>query len=170
MDTPSNSIFSSPVTSIFNAMHFEENPVTCQRKKRKRQKGLRVSISHFYGSFSNDIMAVILKLQRHTEKTSSSPVLNGLCGLVKHDHLGFSDEGTGQTQQLPLTQTEQAHIHTHIHRQSTADACHAVSQPDLVQRSPQLLIRQCAAGVKVGAKRAGKQRGVLNERMGQYEG
>ena len=157
-------------------MHFDKNPFTCQREKEDKKGFKGFQISHFHGSFSNDIMAVkglkpvIIKLQWHTEKTSCSPVLNGLCGLVKHDHLGFSDEGTGQAQQLPLTQTEQGHICTHIHRQSTADACHAVSQSDLVQCSPQLLIRQSAAGVKVGAKGARKQRGVLNERMGQYEG
>jgi len=39
---PANSIFSGPMTSIFNAMRFDENPFPCQREK-KRQKGIKVS-------------------------------------------------------------------------------------------------------------------------------
>ena len=54
---PAKSIFSGPITSIFNAMCFDENPTTCQQEKEdKKAEGFK--ISHFYGSFSNDIMAV----------------------------------------------------------------------------------------------------------------
>ena len=53
-----NSVFSrSYNTSTFNAMRFDQNPFTCQCKKRK-QKSLRVQISHFQSSFLSDIMAV----------------------------------------------------------------------------------------------------------------
>ena len=38
-------------------MRFDQNPFTCQCKKRK-QKSLRVQISHFQSSFLSDIMAV----------------------------------------------------------------------------------------------------------------
>ena len=50
-------IFSGPVTSRFNAMRFDENPFTCQYEKENR-KTERFQNSHFYGSFSNDVMAV----------------------------------------------------------------------------------------------------------------
>ena len=43
--------------SIFNAMRFEENPFTCQYEKEDK-KAEMFQISHFYGSLSNDIMAV----------------------------------------------------------------------------------------------------------------
>ena len=33
MDAPTNGIFSSPVTSTFTAMRFDENPLTCQCEK-----------------------------------------------------------------------------------------------------------------------------------------
>ena len=56
MDTPANSIFSGPITSVFSAMHFDESPFTCQRQKEDK-KAQAFQISHFYGSFSNDIMA-----------------------------------------------------------------------------------------------------------------
>ena len=52
-----NSIFSGPVTAIFNAVRFDETPFTCQYEKEdKKTEGFQ--ISHFYGSFSSDIMAV----------------------------------------------------------------------------------------------------------------
>ena len=41
-DAPANSIFTGPLTSILNAMHFDKNCFTYQLEKRK-QKGLRVS-------------------------------------------------------------------------------------------------------------------------------
>ena len=41
-DEPANSIFSCSLTSVFNAMCFDGDPFTCQRKKEK-QKGLKVS-------------------------------------------------------------------------------------------------------------------------------
>jgi len=53
MDTPVNSIFSSPVIYIFNATCSDEHPFTCQCEKEDK-KGLRVS--NF--PFSNDVMAV----------------------------------------------------------------------------------------------------------------
>ena len=33
-----NSTFSGPITSIFNAMHFDENPFTCQGQKKGDKK------------------------------------------------------------------------------------------------------------------------------------
>ena len=54
---PANSIFSGPITSILNCMHFDGDPLTCQcEKQNKKVEGFQ--ISHFYGSFSNDTMAV----------------------------------------------------------------------------------------------------------------
>ena len=50
-------MFSGPVTSNFKAMRFDGDPFTCQcEKEDKKASGLQ--ISHFYGSFSNDIMEV----------------------------------------------------------------------------------------------------------------
>ena len=42
--------------SVFNAMPFDGDPVTrqCEKEDKKTQ---RFQISHFHGSFSNDIMA-----------------------------------------------------------------------------------------------------------------
>ena len=40
-----------------NAMRFDENPFTFQCEKEDK-KAYGSQISHFYGSFSNDIMAV----------------------------------------------------------------------------------------------------------------
>ena len=49
-DTRANSIFSGP-------MCFDENPFTCQCEKgNKKAEGFQ--ISHFYRSFSNEIMEV----------------------------------------------------------------------------------------------------------------
>ena len=57
MDVPANSIFSGPITSVLNAMRFDENPFACLcGKEDKKTEGFQ--ISHFYGSFSSDIMAV----------------------------------------------------------------------------------------------------------------
>ena len=50
-------IFSSPVTSIFNAMSFDVNPSTCRCEKEDK-KAYWFQISHFYGSLSNDIMVM----------------------------------------------------------------------------------------------------------------
>ena len=88
-------------------------------------------------------------------------MLDVLGGLVKHHQLRFPDHGAGQEHQLPLTEAEEGRIRTHIHRQSAADAGHAVPESHLVQCPPQLLVRQRAAEVKVGAKGVWKQRGVL---------
>ena len=45
------------VTSTFNAMRFDENHFTRQcEKEDKKTEGFQ--ISHFYGSFSSDVMAV----------------------------------------------------------------------------------------------------------------
>ena len=52
-----NSLFSGPVTSPFSAMRFDENPLQSQcKKENKKAEGFQ--ISHFYWSFSSDIMAV----------------------------------------------------------------------------------------------------------------
>ena len=56
-DSPANRIFSGPITSIFNAMCFDEIPFACQCEKEDK-KGYWFQISHFYGWFSNEIMAV----------------------------------------------------------------------------------------------------------------
>ena len=50
---PANSIFSGPVTSTFNAMHFGEIlfKYQCQKKKKKKKKDKKAEgfeISHFY--------------------------------------------------------------------------------------------------------------------------
>ena len=48
----------------FNAMHFDENPFTCQyerrrrRKKKEKKKAEGFQISHYYWSCLNDITAV----------------------------------------------------------------------------------------------------------------
>ena len=46
------------ITSTFNAMRFDENPLTCQRenRRRKRLKGFEFRI--LIGRFSNDTMVV----------------------------------------------------------------------------------------------------------------
>ena len=54
---PANSIFSSPITSVFNGMHFDGEPCTCQCKKEEKGAYGFQSL-HSYGSFSSDIMAV----------------------------------------------------------------------------------------------------------------
>ena len=47
---PANSIFSSPITSTFNAVRFNENPFTCQCEKEDRNsEGFQ--ILHFIGHF-----------------------------------------------------------------------------------------------------------------------
>ena len=48
-DTPANSIFSGPISTL-NAMRFGDNPFTCKYKKEEKK-------AHFYWSFSNDIKA-----------------------------------------------------------------------------------------------------------------
>ena len=48
---------SDPITSTFKAMHFDENPFTCQCEKEVKQAE-KFQIVHFYGSFLNDIMTV----------------------------------------------------------------------------------------------------------------
>ena len=50
-------VFSSPITSIFNAMFFYEIPFTWQCKKEAK-KGYRFQILHFYEWCSNGITAV----------------------------------------------------------------------------------------------------------------
>ena len=50
-------MFSGPVTSTFSDVRFDEIPFTCQCEKEDK-KGSGFQISHFYGSFSNDIIAV----------------------------------------------------------------------------------------------------------------
>ena len=40
-----------PITSIFNAARFDENPFKCRRKEDKRAEGFQISL--FYRSFSN---------------------------------------------------------------------------------------------------------------------
>ena len=50
-------IFHSYNTSTFSAVRLDVNPFTCLCQKRK-QKNLRVQISHFQSSFSSDIVAV----------------------------------------------------------------------------------------------------------------
>ena len=50
-------MFSGPVTSTLSDVRFDEIPFTCQCEKEDK-KGSGFQISHFYGSFSNDIMAV----------------------------------------------------------------------------------------------------------------
>ena len=57
MDTPANSVFSGPITSVFSAMGFDENPFRCQCKKEDKRAEV-FQISHIYVSFSNDIVAV----------------------------------------------------------------------------------------------------------------
>ena len=50
-------MFSVPITSVLNAMRFDDNPFTCQSEKEdKKAEGSQ--IWHCSGSFSNDIMAV----------------------------------------------------------------------------------------------------------------
>ena len=57
-DMPASSIFSSPVMSIFSAMHFDvPSSSTCQCEKEDR-KAEGFQILHFYCSLSNDILAV----------------------------------------------------------------------------------------------------------------
>ena len=56
-DEPANSIFSGPVTSTFNVRRCDESPFTCQREKEDK-KAQRFPMSHFYWSFSNNIVAV----------------------------------------------------------------------------------------------------------------
>jgi len=61
---PANSIFSGPITSTFNVSPFRHYPSTrlCKKEKRKKKKEkkrlLVFLISHYYWSFSSDIMAV----------------------------------------------------------------------------------------------------------------
>ena len=50
-------MFSGPITSTLNAMHFDADPFTCQCEKEGK-KAWGFQISHFYGSFSHDTMAV----------------------------------------------------------------------------------------------------------------
>ena len=50
-------IFWSYDTSTFNAIRFDENPVTCQHEKEdKKAKGFK--FSHFYWLCFSDLMAV----------------------------------------------------------------------------------------------------------------
>ena len=57
MDAPANSAFSGPITSIFNSMHFDGDPFTCQCEKEDK-KAYGFQILHCHGSFSSDTMAV----------------------------------------------------------------------------------------------------------------
>ena len=50
-------IFQSHKASTFEAMHFDEDPFTCQCKNENK-KAQEFQISHFYWLFSSDIMAV----------------------------------------------------------------------------------------------------------------
>ena len=57
MDAPANSVFSGPITSVFSAVRFDETLFTYQCEKEDK-KAVRFQISHFYGSFLSDILAV----------------------------------------------------------------------------------------------------------------
>ena len=50
-------IFWSYNATTFNAMHFDEDPFTCQCEKEDK-KAYGLQILHFYWSFSSDLMAV----------------------------------------------------------------------------------------------------------------
>ena len=50
-------MFSGPITSTFNASHFDEIPFT-YRCEKEGKKASRFEILHCYGAFSNDTMAV----------------------------------------------------------------------------------------------------------------
>ena len=65
-----NSPFSGSVTSVFNSMRFGENPFTCRCKEG-------FQISHFYGLFSNDVMAV-KRLRAHNQRVDYSGAYNSL--------------------------------------------------------------------------------------------
>ena len=60
-DAPANSIFSGPVTSIFSAMRFDENPFSQANAIKEDKKTEGFQISHFYGSFSSDMAVKGLK-------------------------------------------------------------------------------------------------------------
>ena len=51
-------IFWSYNASTFSAVRFDENPLTCQCKKKEDKKAQLFQISHFYWLFSSSIMAV----------------------------------------------------------------------------------------------------------------
>ena len=57
-DASANSIFSCPITSTFNSMPFDGDPVTyqCQKEDKKGLQGFPVP--HFYELFSNEIMVM----------------------------------------------------------------------------------------------------------------
>ena len=54
---PANSVFSGPMTSVFNALSFDGEPFICQRNEEDK-KAYGFVIWNFYGWFSNDILAV----------------------------------------------------------------------------------------------------------------
>ena len=58
MDAPANCVFSTPVTSPFNAMCFNENPFTSQCEIEDRSS-YGFQILRFCSSFSTNIMAVM---------------------------------------------------------------------------------------------------------------
>ena len=73
---PANSTFSTPITSTFNAMCFDENSFTCQCKKEDRNS-YGFQILHFYWLFSSDIMAVKgLKLLNFMTNLMSNLMIN----------------------------------------------------------------------------------------------
>ena len=49
-DVPANSIFSGPITSVFNGMHFDGEPCTCQCKKEEKG-AYGFQIWHLMGHF-----------------------------------------------------------------------------------------------------------------------
>ena len=54
---PAGSIFSGPITSSFDAMHFDENPFTCHCEEEDKKVHV-FSVSQFYWLFSSDIVVV----------------------------------------------------------------------------------------------------------------
>ena len=57
MDEPAHGIVSGPIPAILNAMRFNGDPFTCHCDEEDK-KTYGFQISHFYCSFSTDVMAV----------------------------------------------------------------------------------------------------------------
>ena len=88
---PANRIFSGPITAVFNAMCFDENPFTCRCEKR-RQKGLRVSnvalllvvFKWHHGSEGVKIDSFVLRLDCTTLPGNRFWLLHGCASLTSN--------------------------------------------------------------------------------------
>ena len=84
-------------------------------------------------------------------------MINIGCSFVQNEYLISSENGSSQTDQLPLSHTQIAPSLTHLRVQSTTQLSHSFSQLDTVQSAPEIRLSVFVKGVQIVAKSALKK-------------